>query len=305
MKVTAVPYLVLILMGAAWGLSIPLTKITVSTGYGQFGLIFWQFVIAVIVLGFVSIARRKKPIFEQKTISLFTVLALLGTIFPNSASYVATYYLPASFIAILIATVPMFSYPIAMIVGLEKIDLRRILGIFIGFSGVIVLTAPEASFPDRHLLIFVPLALLAPFFYAIEGNYVDKYGTAGQDPIQTFTGASILGTFMILPITVSTGQWIDPFQPWPLQNYTHLASSLCHAFAYCAYVWLVSRSGAVFTAQTAYFVTAWGVVWSILILDEEMSQYLWVSIFTLFIGMFLVLPKNNNIESKDSIKAPD
>ena len=68
MKVTVVPYLVLILMGAAWGLSIPLTKITVSTGYGQFGLIFWQFVIAVIVLGFVSIARRKKPIFELKVL---------------------------------------------------------------------------------------------------------------------------------------------------------------------------------------------------------------------------------------------
>ena len=91
-------------MGAAWGLSIPLTKITVSTGYGQFGLIFWQFVIAVIVLGFVLIVRRKRPLVERKTIFLFIVLALLGTIFPNSASYVATYYLPASFMAILIAT---------------------------------------------------------------------------------------------------------------------------------------------------------------------------------------------------------
>ena len=304
MKVPLLPYLVLILMGAAWGLSIPLTKITVSTGYGQFGLIFWQFVLADILLGSVSIARRKRPLFERKTLFLFTVLALVGTIFPNSASYVATYYLPASFIAILIATVPMFSFPIAMVMGLEKVDFRRISGIVIGFLGVFVLTAPEASFPDRHLIIFIPLALLAPFFYAIEGNFVDKYGTAGQDPIQTFTGASILGTFLILPVTISTGQWIDPFQPWPLQNYTHLASSLCHACAYCAYVWLVSRSGAVFTTQTAYFVTAWGVLWSIFILDEEMSQYLWGSIIIMFIGMFLVLPKNYT-ENRDSIKAHD
>ena len=187
MNVSLIPYIILILMGAAWGLSIPLTKITVSTGYGQFGLIFWQFVIAVIVLGFVLFLRRKRPIFERKTIFLFIVLALLGTIFPNSASYVATYYLPASFIAILIATVPMFSFPIAMLMGLEKKDFRRISGLFIGLIGVVILTGPEASFPDRHLLIFIPLALLAPFFYAIEGNYVDKYGTAGQDPIQTFT----------------------------------------------------------------------------------------------------------------------
>ena len=135
MNVSLIPYIILILMGAAWGLSIPLTKITVSTGYGQFGLIFWQFAIAVIVLGFVLIVRRKRPLFERKTIFLFIVLALLGTIFPNSASYVATYYLPASFIAILIATVPMFSFPIAMLMGLEKKDFRRISGLFIGLIG--------------------------------------------------------------------------------------------------------------------------------------------------------------------------
>ncbi len=302
MNVSLIPYIILILMGAAWGLSIPLTKITVSTGYGQFGLIFWQFVIAVIVLGFVLIVRRKRPLFERKTIFLFIVLALLGTIFPNSASYVATYYLPASFIAILIATVPMFSFPIAMLMGLEKKDFRRISGLFIGLLGVVLLTGPEASFPDRHLLIFIPLALLAPFFYAIEGNYVDKYGTVGQDPIQTFTGASILGTFLILPVTISTGQWIDPLQPWPIENYTHVASSCCHAFAYCAYVWLVSRAGAVFTAQVAYFVTAWGVVWSILILGEETSRYLWLSLAFMFFGMFLVLPKNNRDKTKSNVR---
>ena len=303
MNVSLIPYIVLILMGAAWGLSIPLTKITVSTGYGQFGLIFWQFVIAVIVLGFMLLVRRKRPIFERKTIFLFIVLALLGTIFPNSASYVATYYLPASFIAILIATVPMFSFPMAMLMGLEKKDLRRISGLFIGLLGVVILTAPAASFPDRHLLIFIPLALLAPFFYAIEGNYVDKYGTAGQDPIQTFTGASILGTFLILPVTISTGQWIDPLQPWPKENYTHVASSCCHAFAYCAYVWLVSRAGAVFTAQVAYFVTAWGVAWSILILGEETSRYLWLSLAFMFFGMFLVLPKNNRAKTTSNVRA--
>ena len=69
-------------MGAAWGLSIPLTKITVSTGYGQFGLIFWQFVIAAIVLGFVLLVRRKRPLFEQKTIFLFYSFSSFGNNFP-------------------------------------------------------------------------------------------------------------------------------------------------------------------------------------------------------------------------------
>ena len=296
MKVSLLPYFVLILMGAAWGLGIALTKITVATGYGPFVLIFWQFVLGTIILGFISIMRCKLPFFGRKTIFLFTVLALLGAIFPNSANYVATYYLPAGFIAILIATVPMFSFPIAMLMGLEKIDFRRIAGIIVGFCGVLVLTGPDAGIPDKVLLIFIPLALVAPLFYALEGNYVDKYGTSGQDPIQTFTGVSILGTLMVLPIVFATGQWINPLEPWPLQNFTHVISSFCHAFAYCAYVWLVSRSGAVFAAQVAYFVTAWGVFWSIFILDEATSRYLWYSISLMFVGMFLVSPKKKRLK---------
>ena len=68
MKVSLLPYFVLILMGAAWGLGIALTKITVATGYGPFVLIFWQFVLGTIILGFISIMRRKLPFFGRKTI---------------------------------------------------------------------------------------------------------------------------------------------------------------------------------------------------------------------------------------------
>ena len=44
-------FLVLVLIGTGWGLTQPLTKLAVSTGHGQFGLIFWQQVIMVSVLG--------------------------------------------------------------------------------------------------------------------------------------------------------------------------------------------------------------------------------------------------------------
>ena len=93
-----------------------------------------------------------------------------------------------------------------------------------------------------------------------------------------------------------------PLTALAYRNYTHVASSCCHAFAYCAYVWLVSRAGAVFTAQVAYFVTAWGVVWSILILGEETSRYLWLSLAFMFFGMFLVLPKNNRVKTKSNVR---
>ena len=53
-------YGMLLLMGAGWGLSVPLSKIAVSTGHQPFGLIFWQLVIVVLVLGAICRFRGKR-----------------------------------------------------------------------------------------------------------------------------------------------------------------------------------------------------------------------------------------------------
>ena len=53
------PYLVLIILGCGWGLTIPLTVISVKTGFGHLGIIFWQFFIIVVVFGLRQIFLNK------------------------------------------------------------------------------------------------------------------------------------------------------------------------------------------------------------------------------------------------------
>lgn len=42
---------VLVALGLGWGSTQPLGKIATTTGHGPFGLIFWQLVVCVLVLG--------------------------------------------------------------------------------------------------------------------------------------------------------------------------------------------------------------------------------------------------------------
>ena len=51
--------LCLLIMGIGWGATIPLTKVAVSEGYQEFGLIFWQQIICAFVLGIVLSIRRQ------------------------------------------------------------------------------------------------------------------------------------------------------------------------------------------------------------------------------------------------------
>ena len=112
------PYIVLILLGCGWGLTIPLTIIAVTTGLGHLGIIFWQFFIVMVLFGLRQIFLKNQLSLARSSLQIFCVIAFIGTIFPNSASLIAASYLPGGVLSILIATVPMFAFPIALFLAL-------------------------------------------------------------------------------------------------------------------------------------------------------------------------------------------
>ena len=64
--------------------------------------------------------------------------------------------------SVLTSLVPIFTFPIALAMGNERFELLRFGVLLFGLLGVILIIVPEASSPDQTVLIFVPLALLAP-----------------------------------------------------------------------------------------------------------------------------------------------
>lgn len=283
----------LAVFGAMWGSTQPLAKVAVSGGYQPLGLVFWQLLIGAVFLTFINLLRGKSLPFGRAHLRVYVVIALIGTILPNSASYEAIRHLPAGLISILLSMVPLFAFPVALLLATDHFSARRLIGLVCGLVGVLVIVLPDASLPDRAMIAFVPLALVAPLFYAFEGNYVAKWGTAGLDAVQVLCGASIVGAVIALPVAVATGQFIDPRPPWGAPDLAVFAAALIHAGAYTGYVWMVGRAGPVFAVQVSYLVTGFGVVWAMLFLGERYSGWVWAAMVLMFVGMFLVQPRRN------------
>jgi drug/metabolite transporter (DMT)-like permease len=282
---------VLIVLGACWGLTIPLSKIAVSTGHRHFGLIFWDVMIGLVFLGAVLGLRGKPLPVTGAALRAYVVIALLGTLLPNAASYQAIAHLPAGVMAIVLSLVPMLAFPVALALGLDRFSLRRLAGLSVGLTGVLILVLPEASLPDPAMLAWVPLALVAPLCYAFEGNYVARWGTAGLDAVQVLAGASLVAAGLSLPLALATGQFISPFRSYGPPEWALIASALIHALTYAGYVWLVGRAGSVFSAQVSYLVTGFGVLSSLAILQESYSPYIWMALCLVLAGVFLVQPR--------------
>ena len=287
-------------MGAGWGITQPLAKIAVSEGYRAFGLVFWQLAIGAGVLGLILVSRGVRLRLDAPALRVYIVIALIGTIIPNSASFEAARHLPAGLLSILLSLVPMFAFPLALLLGNESFRMGRFLGLLLGLVGVLIIVGPEASLPDPAMVAFIPLALVAPFFYGLEGNVVARWGTAGLSAIEVLFGASVIGAVIALPMAVGTGTFISPVTLWGAPEWALVASSVIHVAVYTTYVWLVGRAGPVFAVQVSYLVTGFGVLWAILLLGERFSGWIWLAMAIILAGVFLVQPR-----PRDPLEAAD
>ena len=281
---------VLVWLGVGWGSTHSLGKIATETGHGAFGLIFWQQVVMVVVLGLIAVIRRKGVPVTRAALWFYLIVAVLGTVIPNATFYISVAKLPAGIMSILIATVPMLAFPMALMLRTDRYSVARLAGLGLGLLGVALLAAPGVALSDRALVAFLPLALVGPLCYAAEATYVAWRGTPGMDALQAVLGASIVGLILSLGIMFALGQGYWPEPAWRDDAALALSSAL-HALLYATYVWLASRAGSVFAAQCSYLVTAAGMFWAMLLLGEEPGPLVWVALGAMLAGVALVQPR--------------
>ena len=282
---------ILALIGIGWGSTQPLGKIAASTGHPPFGLIFWQLIVCVLVLGALTFGRGKRLPLHRRAIEFYVVVAFLGTLIPNYTFYVSVARLPAGIMSILISTIPLIAFPIALALKTDKFSTRRMIGILLGLSGVLMIAVPQASLPDRTMVAFLPIAMIGPLFYALENTYVAGRGTAGMDAIQAMLGSSIAGVIFCIPLMLVMGHWFPmPLNPG-LAEWALIGSSALHALLYASFVWLAARAGSVFASQSAYFTTASGIVWAMVLLGERFSPWVWAAAAVMLCGLALVAPR--------------
>ena len=279
------PWAALLVFGAGWGVMQPLTKIAVTGGFEPFGLMVWQGLSSLIVGGALA-AKYGVPRGGAQWLFCLQV-AVLGTLIPHFASFTAIGHLPAGLIAIIMALIPIFALAIGGAVGLERMNVPRVLGVLLGLAAITIIAATRGQVGSGPLWA-VGIAVIAPLCYAINSTLTASRGMAGLHPLQALAGSAVIFLPVSTMAALATGQLrgvgID------LPSFAVLASVIGHSLIYAGYLWLLGRSGAVFASQTAYLVTGFGVVWSMLLLGERYSGWVWCALVLMMAGLSLVRP---------------
>jgi len=286
--------LILLIVGVSWGLTAPLSKIAVSTGHHYLGLLIWQIIIMILSLGLIQIFRKKKLPLNLNCFWRYVLVALLGTILPNSIMYKAYFHLQSGIMSILVSIVPMIAFLLVLVLQMEKFEIRRFLGVLFGIFAIILIVFPKLDLGYIGEVGWILLALLSPLCYAIEGVWINKIGIAKLDPIEIILGASILGFFILMPIVALNGYWVTPYRVWGPAEFAITLSSLIHSIIYISYIWLIGKAGVIFASQVSYIYTASGIGFSIILLGEGYSLFVWAAVILMLMGLMMVRPSRRS-----------
>ena len=170
--------------------------------------------------------------------------------------------------SILNATAPLFGALIAWWWLHDRPDRSRILGLVIGFAGVVLLASGKASFNGGGSGWAVLACLGATLCYGLAVNFTKRY-LIGVHPLAIATGSQIGATLgLVLPTwwywpahNPGTGAWLSLVA----------LGVLCSAVAYILYFRLIHQIGPARTITVTFLIPVFAVFFGVVFLDEALT----------------------------------
>jgi len=296
-RAMAWPLFLLVSTGAAWGVTFSLARIATTAGAHPIGLTLWQGLFGGLLLLALALARRRPPPLTRGHLGFYLICGLLGTAIPSVLYFYAAARVPAGVLSITIAMVPMLTFAAALLFRIDRLSWGRVFGILCGLVAVLFIVLPESSLPDRAMVPWVLLAVLATVCYAGEGIYVALRRPADSDPAATVGAMLLMASVVLVPVILATDTFVPLGFPWGALEWAVIGIVAVNALSYAVFYHLIQIAGPVFATQMAYVVTIAGVAWGIVILGEQHSVWVWGALVLVLAGLALVTPRAEDGEN--------
>ncbi len=218
----------------------------------------------------------------------FFVLGALNIAIPFILFAYAQVHISASIASILNATTPLWGVLTAhLLTSDEKATRSRIIGVLIGFSGVVTMIGTSDSQSGQILPQLACVA--ATLMYGLATIYARKMGGSGLSSLQIATGQLIAAALLMLPYAGLTEQ------PWtlPLPSTEAIVALLALAIistslAYLLYFRLIERAGAQNPLLITFLIPVTAILLGTALLGDSINLQQCAGIALIFIGLLVL-----------------
>ncbi len=268
-RTARIDWAIFAVLGLFWGSSYLFIKIGVET-LSPFTLVAARLAVGAALLAIVLTVSSQRLPRSRRTYGHLAVMAVLNIVIPFSLITWGEQSIDSALASILNASVPLFTIVLAaLFLTDEPITLNRILGLAVGFGGVIVLTSPSLS--GAGASVTGELAMIGSSIAYASGNVYARRHVRGLHPMVTsffqvlfaLLGTTVLALLFERPFDVS-------IQPSTIVSVLWLGV-FGSALAYLAFFRLHSRWGSTRSSLVAYVLPVVGIALGFLVLHETID----------------------------------
>ena len=279
----------LLLLGTIWGSGYSLARFATTHGVTPLGYAFWQTLGPILVLSIGVIYQGDTEVLNRFTLIFYLVTGLFGIAIPNIILYYTSALLPAGILSVVMNITPVFTYSLALMMAIERIDIIKMLGVVIcvlGLMFLVLLRGPIylQPFPVNGVL----LALVSPLCFSLTAVYISKYRPKNTSSLMLARGMLISAFLFIVPVVFFSQSFYKFSAPWHMRDTVILLEMVLSSIGYLVLFRLLKRAGAVYYSLVSGVVAITGLFWGIVVFKEHYHAWTWGAIVLIVIGIGIV-----------------
>ena len=265
------PLVLLLSLGVLWGTGYSIARFAVTHGVSPLGYSFWQSLGPALLLTLIVVTQKINFSVSFDEIQYYFVCGLTGIAIPNTNMYFAAQHLPAGLLAVIVNTVPIMAYVLALLTSLEDFNFKRFIAVMVAVAGLMVLLIPKTSLPKSEMIPWVLLALITPFSFALCSVYITRYRPKNSTTLGVAAGTLIFSSILLTPVMLLMQDFYLPHLPFQTADWVILLEILLSTLGYIVFFKLLKIAGPVYYSFVDTIVAATGLVWGYVIFGEKLN----------------------------------
>ncbi len=278
----------LIALAAIWGGSFLFMRIISPATGAVVGADLRLFIGAASIVLFLAMRGESMP-WRGRT-RTFALIGLVNSGVPFILFSYAALWIPASYSAVINALAPLFGALFLWWCDGEALTRRKVVGILLGLSGVILMSRIGPIELDLTATAGILACTLATVCYGWAGVLIRRHAKKIQ-PLHSAAGTQLAAGVLIAPLAIGQAVLAPPIAltTWPVIGALLAIGVLCSGVAYMLYFRLMRDLGPTRALTVTYLIPVFGILWASLFLGENITAGMLFGALLVVAGTVLVL----------------
>jgi drug/metabolite transporter (DMT)-like permease len=284
-KASLKDFFLLIVLAAIWGSAFFNIKIASDT-YTPMAIAFGRIFFAALVMVLYCWMKGIKIDAFGEHWKMYASIGLVNLILPFFFISFGIVKVQSNMAAILMSTAPIYATILGQLfIQDEKINFLKLLGIIIGFLGIVFLFSDDLLINQSNFL-YALIIILGPFCYTLGGLLSLKLKHIKNE---TLTSSILVwAVIMLLPVLFIVENPTELRPSWSSTISLFYLGVVATAIAWLMRFYILKSNGLVFQSQVAYIIPIFGLIFGYVFLGEKITYKIIVALIAVLVSTYLI-----------------